>query len=246
MNFVLLDDVAAHNDILSTKLTNLCCKHNWDGHIALKATTLQEVVSYAMSNPEPTVYFFDIRLSENEDTLSLFRQIQRQHTESYLIYISAHPQYAMECLHTHAFDFLLKPLMDEQLEDCMTALWRVHQNKTDDDLLPISMGGRMLMLPQGQIIYLSRDRMNVHCYCADGSSYVWRESFEHLLPRLNPACFVQCHRSYIVNVRCISEVRWDEDKLVLNTAQELPISRRRSSSLRLLLKTQEGKKWNTR
>lgn len=242
MNFVLLDDVAAHNEILATKLIKLCHKNNWDGHIALKATTLQDVVSYAQSSATPTVYFLDIRLSENEDTLTLYRHIQKQKSESYLIYVSAHPQYAMDCLHTHAFDFLLKPLMDEQLEDCMAALWRVHLNKTDDDLLQISMGGRMLMLQQKAIVYFTRERMNVYCCCTDGSSYVWRESFDHLYPRLHPSSFSKCHRSYIVNVRCIREVHWSEDKLVLTTGEELPISRRRSAAMRLLLKTQEDRK----
>lgn len=242
MNFVLLDDVAAHNDILASKLTALCRKNNWDGHIALKATALHEVVSYAQSTIAPTVYFLDIRLRENEDTLNLYHHIQKQKNESYLVYVSAHPQYAMDCLHTHAFDFLLKPLMDEQLEDCMNALWRVHLSKAEDDLLQISMGGRMLMLQQKDIVCFTRERMNVHCLCTDGSSYIWRESFDHLYPRLNPACFVQCHRSYIVNIRCIREAHWIEDKLVLTTGQELPISRRRSAALRLLLKTQEEQK----
>lgn len=117
MNFVLLDDVASHNEILAAKLINLCSKNNWDGHVALKATTLQEVISYARASTTPDVYFLDIKLSEDEDTLALHRYIQKKKSESYLIYVSAYPQYAMECLHTHAFDFLLKPLMDEQLED---------------------------------------------------------------------------------------------------------------------------------
>lgn len=242
MNFVLLDDVAAHNDILASKLTALCCKNNWEGHIALKATTLQEVAIYAQSTTTPTVYFLDIRLNEDEYSLDLYRHINLQSSESYLIYVSAHPQYAMDCLHTHAFDFLLKPLMDEQLEDCMNALWRVHLSKTDEDFLQISMGGRMLMLQQKDIVCFTRQRMNVHCLCTNGNRYVWRESFDHLYPRLNPACFVQCHRSYIVNIRCIREAHWIEDKLVLTTGQELPVSRRRSAALRLLLKTQEEQK----
>ena len=121
------------------------------GH--LQRNKVKQVVGYvdliqsvgAQSSVAPTVYFLDIRLSENEDTMNLYHHIQKQKSESYLIYVSAHPQYAMDCLHTHAFDFLLKPLMDEQLEDCMNALWRVHLSKTEDDLLQISMGGRMLL-----------------------------------------------------------------------------------------------------
>lgn len=105
MNFVLLDDVAAHNGFLATKLMNLCRRNGWDGYVALKATTLQEVVAYAQSSTVPSAYFQDIRLNENEDTLALYHHIQKQKAESYLVYVSAYPQYTMDCLHTHAFDF---------------------------------------------------------------------------------------------------------------------------------------------
>lgn len=239
MNFVLLDDVAAHNDILAAKLTSLCRKNGWEGCVALKATTLQEVIAYAQASTVPSAYFLDIKLSADEDTLELYHHIQKQKADSYLIYVSAYPQYAMDCLHTHAFDFLLKPLADEQLEDCLNALWRAHRTKTHGDLLQISMGNRTLMLPQKDIACFTRDRMNVHCSCTDGSSYVWRESFDHLYPRLNQASFVQCHRGCIVNLRCIQQVHWAEDRLVLHTGQELPISRRKGAALRLRLMPQE-------
>lgn len=232
MHFVLIDDVLTHNDILEAKLTALCRKHGWEGRVVLKTSDPQDVVDYATSDPQATVYFMDIRLSEHEDTLSLFKQIQTNGHESYLVYVSAHPQYAMACLHTHAFDFLLKPLMDEQLEDCMTAVMRAHLRRSAEDSLQISMGGRLLMLRKEDILCFTRERMNARVLCADGSTYVWRESFDHLLPRLQPGSFVQCHRSHIVNVRHIQQVQWTEDKLILSGGQELPISRRRASALR--------------
>lgn len=240
MHFVLLDDIAAHNDILEKKITALCSRNGWNGQVALKTTDKQAVIRYAACTTEPTVYFLDIRLSEDEDALSLFRHLRMNEVECYLIYVSAHPQYAMDCLHTHAFDFLPKPLMDSQLEDCMAALWNIHRNRCANDHLQISMGSRLLMLQQKDIVCFTREAMNVRVHCVDNSSYVWRESFDHLLPRLNRKHFIQSHRSHIVNVQHIREACWSEDKLVLSNGMELTVSRRRASALKERLLSQEG------
>jgi len=240
MHFVLLDDITSHNDILEAKLTALCARKGWDGQVVLKTTNPKQVIRHANCTKEPTVYFLDIRLSETENTLSLFRQLRMSEQECYLIYVSAHPQFAMDCLHTHAFDFLLKPLMDEQLEDCMNALWRIHSSRCAEELLQINMGGRMLRIRQRDIVCCTRETMNVRVYCTDGSSYVWRESFEHLLPRLNSHVFFQSHRSHIINVLHIKEAHWGEDKLLLSNGMELTVSRRRVAALKVRLQVQEG------
>lgn len=239
MQFVLIDDVASHNDILEAKLTRLCHMRGWDCHIALKTTSAGDVLAYAKECRQPTVYFLDIRLSDQEDTLTLFRTIQAQHHESYIVYISAFPQYAMNCMHTHAFDFLMKPLMDEQLADCMDALMNAHHQRHADTLLNIQFGNRLLVLHQEDILYFSREKMNIRAYCADGASYVWRESFEHLLPRLQSDLFALCHRGYIVGLRHILDAQWGEDAVILQSGQRLPISRRRAPALRAAIAARE-------
>lgn len=235
MQFVLIDDVPAHNDILACKLEALCAAHGWPGRVALKTADPKAVADYARHATEATAYFLDVRLEGDGNTLDLYRDIQAGKHPSYLIYVSAHTQYAMDCLHTHAFDFLPKPLTDEQLEDCLTALMRNHAGSTDLHALAIRMGGRMLQLNPDNVLYFSRDRMNVCAHCTDGSTYVWRESFERLLERLQGKGFVQCHRSYIVGFRHVLDVHWSEDRLTLQGGHELPVSRRRVNALRKVL-----------
>lgn len=241
MDFVLLDDIPAHNDILEDKLTDLCRREGWNGHVVLKTTDKQQLLAHAAQTTAPTVYFLDILLGNDEDTLKLFHQLSLSGQEYYIIYVSAYPQYAMDCLHSHAFDFLLKPLLDAQLEDCMCALWRTHCSRESLDRLQISIGGRTLLIQQQDMIYCTRKGMNLHIYCTDGSSYTWRESFERFLPRLNTQWFYQSHRSYIVNLRYIREIHWNEDTLILSTGHELPLSRRRAAALKALLASQGGK-----
>lgn len=113
--------------------------------------------------------------------------------------------------------------MDEPLADCMNALMHTHHKQHADTLLKIHVGGRLLVLHQDDILYFARERMNMRAYCTDGTSYVWRESFGHLLPRLKSDMFALCHRGYIVGLRHIRDVQWAEDSITLRSGHTLPI-----------------------
>ncbi|MBQ3484502.1 MAG: response regulator transcription factor [Clostridia bacterium] len=231
MNFVLLDDEKNHHEILAKALLTLCRRKGWGGRIALTATCASEVISYAKTSTEPTVYFLDIEL-DGDNSLRLSDTIHENAFESYIIYVTAHPQYAMSCLHTHAFDYLLKPWTAEQLEGCMSALMRRHTLQQGARLLQVDIGGRLLQLPMSEILYFSRDGFDSWLHRADGSSLVWRESFAHLMARLPQDCFVMCHRSYIVNISRIVDFDWGTDQLTVCNGERLPIARRRITALR--------------
>lgn len=240
MNFVLLDDETGHHEILSAALMRLCARHGWNGRIVLAATEADEVAAYAKSSREPTVYFLDIELG-GSTSLRLSDAIHRNPQESYIVYVSAYPQYAMSCLHTHAFDYLLKPWTEEQLTDCMVALMRKHAQHGTGQHLQVDMGGRLLKIPYADILYFSRDRLNARMNCLDGSSLVWRESFSELQDRLPQEQFFTCHRSYIVCLAQIEEINWSDERLRLRNGQVLPIARRRMAALRSAVVAQGGR-----
>ena len=240
MQFVLIDDATEHNEILAKKLLAICKQNDWPGQIALKTTEPFDVIAYANDCRTPTVYFLDIELEENETTLSLFKSIQNLRHESYIVYVSAHAQYAMQCLHTHAFDFLLKPWTDEQLTECLGAIMHTHLWHGDNSAkLQIDMGSRLIQVKQNDILFCKREKMNIFLQCVDGSSFVWRETLSHLLEQLDPASFFQCHRSCIVNITHVSDVNWAEDEMRMSNGNILPVSRRRSAELKAKLQGQE-------
>lgn len=236
MNFVLLDKIEQHNETLAARVLSLCEKTGWHGCISLKTTSAKDVDQYAAACTEPTVYFMEIELGENETSLPLHEPIQQSRAESYIIYVSAHARYAMECLHTHAFDFLLKPLRDAQLEECLSALMQIHTKEEQQRPLPVHTGNCTIMADPAQILYFSRDRMTVRLHAADGSFLEWRESFDHLLGRLGTKNFFLCHRSFIINLQKISKIDWANDRIYLKDNTVIPVSRRRITELKAALK----------
>lgn len=235
MQFVLLDDIAGHHVILATHLKQLCAERGWDGHVALEATTNQEVLAYAEACREPTVYFLDIELEKKQTSLHLFEAIEANGCESYIVYVSAHPHYAMECLHTHAFDFLLKPWTLEQLTGCMEAIMRAHLRPRQAATFQVNTGSRILLIPLEEIVCFTRHRMNTVLHRADGSTLEWRESFDRLLRRLDKTRFVQCHRSCILQLSHVRSFDLGEDVITLSNGMTTLVSRRRATALKAML-----------
>lgn len=240
VHFVLIDDIAGHNDLLAEQLRKACASIHIPCDIALITNDPAQVESYAKTCTQPTVYFMDIQLEENTLTLPLAQTIIKNNCESYIIYVSAHAHYALECLHTHAFDFLLKPWTKKQLIACLEAVWQSHARHQLTLPLQVHLGTHTVMTSLNDILYFSRDKMNLCMYLENGSTLTWRESFDHLLARLQGGFFCLCHRSYLINLQKVRKIDWEERTITLSNGLVLPFSRRREQALRNLLKNMEG------
>lgn len=227
MNFVLLDDIAEHNQTLARMLESLCRELDFPCTIALQATRASEVIAYAHSDPPRTIYMLDIRMKEEREGLELFQLIQRKDMRDLVVFVTGHPQYALDCLKLHAFDMLVKPVVPEDLRSCLRAMKQelVHLGSTE--LLQIPIGSRFISLSVQEVVYFSVHGRYVMASTLRGE-FRWRSTLHELEEQLNhiaEGCFVRIHRNYIINRRCATE--WnDAGDAVLVGGMYLPVSRR--------------------
>ena len=235
MNFILVDDVQAHHAILAEKIEAVCNQLHLPCSIALATTHWQEALDYARNAPQYSVYFLDIELSDEINGIELCQRIRKQNPLSYIVFVSAYQQYALLCCQSHAFDFLLKPWTDDQLRDCLKAICGDILQRETVPCLEVRLGTRHIRLPIDQIVFFSKDGMNLIAHCTDSHLLTWRETVEKLAERLPPEKFIQIHKSYIVNLKHVSEFRWADDVVILDNGESLPISRRREEEIKKLL-----------
>lgn len=237
LHFVLVDDNPEHHHILSGRLTEICLQMALEAQIDLMTADYHQALEYAKnaSEEEITIYFVDIELQQYITGVELSRRIRSIRPSDYVVFVSAYQQYALQCCRAHAFDFLLKPLLPEQLRDCIEAIWQDICFRRQGTMLEIPMGTKQVLLRQEDIVYFYKERANLNAVCQQGNTVTWRESLNDLKPRLAGNMFVQCHKSYIVNRRYVQEYSWSEDKLVLKNGETLPISRRKTGELKEII-----------
>jgi two-component system, LytTR family, response regulator len=159
-----------------------------------------------------------------------------------IIFTSAHDKYAIRAFEINAIDYLLKPFTRERLKQAFQrardqfALARENgeDKKREPDETPYASRlvfkskGRILFLPMTDIRWIGAEENYVRI-CADGENHMLRETMAHFETRLDPNCFIRVHRSAIVNLQHVKEIRTDsqegESFVLMHDGQKVPMSR---------------------
>lgn len=87
--------------------------------------------------------------------------------------------------------------------------------------------GRILFLPVSEIRWIGADESYVRL-CTGQETHLLRETMTHVEDRLDPHSFLRVHRSFLVNLNFVKEVRTDNEgdaAVIMNDGQKIPMSR---------------------
>lgn len=195
---------------------------------AVSATVLRtaaELESYlAAEDAAPIdVLVADIELEPGEPTgIDLVQRHFPAGSGTQVIYLTAHMEYCTRVYQTEHVYFLTKPLVQGQFDDALAKALANVEKLRERPLAVRANGHELLLYPQ-KISYLESDRRKVRIHT--GAEIV--ETYGSLadLARKLPASFVQCHKSFLVNMAFIAELRADEAHLL--SGECVPVSQRR-------------------
>jgi two-component system, LytTR family, response regulator len=172
-----------------------------------------------------------------------------------VIFVTAFDEFAVRAFDAHAIDYLVKPLRESRFAE---AVQRVRERLQSADavelsrrltallaatdrpvtvptsprprvriIVPTSAGD--LVLDAAEIDWIGADDYYAAVY-ARGRRHLIRESLSSFEARLDPVMFVRVHRSAIVNIDRVRELRAEpsgESVVVLRDGTRVPVSRRR-------------------
>jgi two-component system LytT family response regulator len=127
------------------------------------------------------------------------------------IFVTAYDTHAIRAFDAHALDYLLKPIDDERFALAIErARTRVRERGSSDT----AKERRIIFRDRGSVIILNHDDVDwisaegdyvrVH---GKGRGHLVRHTMNAMEERLDPARFARIHRSAIVNVDRVAEVR---------------------------------------
>ena len=165
-----------------------------------------------------------------------------------IVFITAHDRYAIKAFDIHAVDYLLKPVSHARLQD---ALQRVRRDLEGGDqsahrvaaLLQsgkrgepagdtprhwaVKDGDRFLLLRADEVDWIEASANYIRFHARD-RDFLMRGTLSTLANTLDPAKFARIHRSAIVNLDRVKEIRreWHGDyEVILTTGQKLRLGR---------------------
>ncbi len=200
LNFVICDDNLNILDKLEKMLESIFTKNNFDASVSFKSDNPEEVLDYAQNNCVDAL-ILDINLKSNKSGLELARKIREKKKNTYIIFNTAHLEYAMVAYKYKTFDYLAKPVTYDRLEDTIIRLFEDINGSVKKYL---KIDNKNTVIDESEIQYIKRDGMKLvfHTSSRDYDTYSSFNKFEDKLPKT----YIRCHKSYIANINQIKDV----------------------------------------
>jgi two-component system LytT family response regulator len=159
-----------------------------------------------------------------------------------IIFTTAYDRYALQAFEIHAIDYLLKPFTAgrlrsavgrarDQLQVSQRSIERVRGSDSESTLytsrIVFKSRGRILFLPVSDIRWIGAEENYVRISTGT-ETHLLRETMASMEKRLDPSLFMRVHRSAIVNLQYVKEVRTEArgDFIVqLQSGQKISMSR---------------------
>lgn len=165
--------------------------------------------------------------------IELGKQIRRLDREAQIIYATTEPQFALQAYAASPINYLIKPIDQQQLYNTLNlAISKLDLSEEQTITIKTTDGLRVLRLcdilcceyrSHAAIFTLKNDEEVV--------SRTFRESFsEYNMPFLKDQRFLQCHTSYLINMRWVE--LFSKDTFTLRNGKVIPISAKQYSAVR--------------
>ena len=227
---LIADDEAPMRDLLRARLASA-----WpDLQIVAEAANGMEAVELG-ERLRPDIAFLDIRMPG----LSGIEAARRLYERSHIVFATAYDQYALDAFEQGALDYLLKPVSAERLATTCARLQARLRKRSSADAAPpqdigqqlakltsllenkgkpekpaylrwiqAQVGSSLRMVSTREILFFQSDEKYTRVQTA-AAEFLIRKTLKELLDELDPDEFWRIHRSTLVRVDAIAEVKRD-------------------------------------
>ena len=211
------------------------------------------------------VLCLDVQMPELDGFAVLAKIVGERIDMPAVIFVTAHDAFAVRAFESQAVDYLLKPFSDERFQAALDRAIRTIRTRGAVELLSEMQGlldrttrgrpaqdagppprkaldkivlkgdHRVRLLPVGQITWIEAEGMYVRIHTREGGAHLQRGLLRAIEASLDPRQFVRIHRSAIVNIDLVAELRQDahgDHVAILRGGTEVRVGRRFKDRLR--------------
>ncbi|TQV85908.1 LytR/AlgR family response regulator transcription factor [Aliikangiella coralliicola] len=213
VKILIAEDESILRNSLARKLSNY-----WsDSKIVAQAENGIDALD-SLNRLKPDVAFLDIRMGG----LTGIQVVQQATHHCHIVFVTAFDQYAIEAFEKGAIDYLLKPVTDARLIECIKRI-QSRLSEIPADLqsllaqftssgkiylkhLKIQIGTKLWVVPTSEVISIQASGRYVKIVTGKREGLI-RIPLKKLLENLDPDVFWQIHRSTVININYLRHVK---------------------------------------
>lgn len=176
---------------------------------------------------QPDIVFADIEMPDMSG-IDLLKKLSGKVVAP--VFITSHPEFAIDGYEISAFDYLLKPITSERFVKCIYRIREFFQlrekafafeKEDESNFIIIKEGYDKYKIPVQEILYLEAMKDYTKIVTASGQ-YLVLSTLTAMYEKLPADKFTRIHRSYIVNPDKISATKGNK---VFIATHELPVGK---------------------
>lgn len=234
LRVLIVDDV----ELARQKIVRALSAHA-DVEIVGEAANGEEMIA-AVERLRPDLMFLDISMPE-QDGFSALSEVPPER-RPFVIFLTAYAQHALDAFRVDAVDYLLKPVDPNLLAQALQRVRRRGaqpllasnaETQTYPERLALRTDSGLRVVPVDAIRWIEAIRNYLAFHCADETLIV-RSTLQGVLAQLDPARFARVHRSAIVHLAAVRELRPlgnGDQRLLLHDGTAIGISRTHREAL---------------
>jgi len=215
MNCVIVEDLQVAAEYLIK-----CCEKSGQVEVKGHFTNVAEALEYLNQN-SVDLLFLDVEMPgatgfDLLDQLAYYPKV---------ILTTSKSEYAYNAFEYNVTDFLKKPFTYQRFQEALQKLSGPAEenniSSTATDHIFIKSDGKLVRLNNDDILYIESMGDYVKFITAD-KKYVTHNTIKNLEEKVNRQVFMKVHRSYIININKIDDIR--ENDLFIK-GNEIPVSK---------------------
>jgi two-component system response regulator LytT len=189
----------------------------------------------------PDIVFLDIEMP-GMNGLEFARQLRELNgSNAAVVFVTGYSEHAVDAFSHQATDYLLKPVSNERLLQCLVRIHNQRSHNSDDhdiQRLPVRGLSAILLVPISDVVCITSREKKVFVRMKDGIEHRALQNLTQLEERLSRNKFIRIHGSYVVPTNHITELMHlgnHEYEVRLSDGRRAPVSRTRINDLKRAL-----------
>jgi two-component system, LytTR family, response regulator len=243
---ILIDDELNSLQNLKNKLEGFCP----DINVVAISQKPEEGIEL-IKQKSPDVVFLDIEMPR----MSGFRMLEELGDYDFdIIFTTAYNHYSIDAIRISAFDYLIKPIGIEELQQAVARLKKIHYRhnkeridvlskslsdyKSQENKIAINTSEGIEFIPIKDIIHIESKSNYSYIYLTDKRNLLITKTLKEFDDILTPYNFFRAHNSHLINLHYLHKyVRSDGGYVVLQDGTVIYISRRKKEEFLKLIGT---------
>ena len=194
------------------------------------ADTVDEAIKLMLSE-SPHLVLLDIQMPE-KDGFHFIEEVHRSGEDPGIIFVTAFEHYAIQAIRNSVFDYILKPVHQEELDNAIERFRLRGRKAQEQDLqqlvealrgngpskIKLNTRSGYVLIDPSEVVYCQADGNYTHIHLSRGSSEIITQNLGAIEESLEGSTFFRASRSYLLNLKYLTRV----DRKSCNCILEYP------------------------